>query len=351
MVRSEEALSVLLHLTRNLTEGGPLEDALLAVTDALLLLMPAEHSSVRVLDDTATQLVCGARSGKGYGHRPLAFRPGEGIIGWVAEHGKVARIHDVDEDPRFKPAPPGQGFEVRSILAVPLRSGGKVVGVLSASAPLPNTFTEQHEIFARLLANFCVPLIDKSRVERLAGTDYHTRAFNQRYLIPRLEEEIERSRRYLAPLTLMWIDLDRFRTINESHGFASGDWALRSFAELVRRTVRRPDVLVRRGGEEFVLILPSTRADQSKIVAERLRANVARDGLMAGENLQVRPTLTIGIAGWDGKETPQRLEKRVQIAMMEGKRFGGDIVSIAPDPSELPAVKSEPPLPATHKAE
>lgn len=325
------AFGVLLELTRTLNEARPLEESLRAVTDAALAILPAEHASLRLLDDTGAELLTGARSGSGANQRPLTFRRGEGVGGWVVEHGEAARIGDVDADERFVPAP-AQGMSIKSLVAVPLWSAGKVIGVLAASSSIPSAFNADHEDAARLLANCAVPPIDRARLARLAITDPQTRAFNQGYLMPRLAEEIERARRHVLPLALMMLDLDHFKRVNDEHGHAAGDVVLRVFVDRVRERVRRPDVLVRRGGEEFVLIMPNTRLEEAVVVAQRIRERTDGEPFDLGDELQLVQTVSIGVTSWDGHEDAASLERRADAAMYEAKRRGRN--QVYADPNE-----------------
>ena len=196
------ALEVLLALTERLTADTSLEPALEAVTSAALELVPGDHASVRLLDEARTELVSGARSGTGLDARPPSFRTGQGIVGWVVENGQVAHVADAAADTRFEQKP-DQGFSVRSVIAVPLWAGGQVVGVLSVSSAAVGAFRDRDVVLARLLANCASPAVDKARLERLALTDAGTRAFNRRYLIPRLEREIAAAQREPMSFSLL----------------------------------------------------------------------------------------------------------------------------------------------------
>ncbi len=336
MIPPQEALEVLLEVTRSLADEGSLEASLEVVTRAALELLPeADHASVRLLDESRTKLLCGARSGAGIAQAPLSFRPGEGVAGWVVEHAQPARIDDVEGDTRYV-FRAEQGFASRSLLAVPLWSNAVVVGVLSVSSPDRAAFGEQDQLLASLLANCAVPSIDRARLERLAITDAHTRAFNRRYLLPRLHEEMARSERTGSPFSLLVMDLDHFKDVNDRHGHAAGDAVLRLFAERVREATRRQDVLVRWGGEEFILLMPDTGLETARTVAERIRAEVAAQPFELGGGAEVRQTVSIGAATWDGREPPEALEQRADAAMYEAKRAGRDRVEIsARDPDGL----------------
>lgn len=323
------AIAVLLNLTRALAEDLPLEDALRAVTDATLCLLPGNHASLRLLDAGSTALLCFARSGVGLEHRPISFAPGKGVMGWAVSHQESVRVDDALVDERFL-ASPAQGFAVGSLLVEPLRTGGHVIGILSVSAEAPHAFTDDDQVLCRLLANCSVPPIERARLERLAMIDDMTLAYNIRYLKPRLAEEMERVRRSKASLSVLLLDLDHFKRVNDEHGHAVGDAVLRTFCNEMQNHVRRIDVLVRRGGEEFLLILPNTSSDQAKATAERIRQTLATTPLDTGQGVSIRQTVSIGVATWNGTESDEELEQRADAAMYESKRNGRNHVSVAP---------------------
>jgi diguanylate cyclase (GGDEF)-like protein len=325
----QRTLRTFAELTTRLLDEAPLEDILRIVTDAAIELLPGEHASVRVLDESGTKLLCGVRSGAGASEKPMTFEVGEGIIGWAVKHGCLARVNDARTNERFKPAE-RQGFEVRSLLAVPIRSAGHVLGVLGITSPHLGTFTGEHEPVAVLLANCVAPIIEKARLARLALLDQNTLAFNQRYLFPRLGEEINRARRYGAALSIMLMDLDRFKNVNDTHGHATGDIVLQTFTDRVRSAVRLSDVLIRRGGDEFVLIAPNTGLDAAGAVAERIRAGTITDPVPACCGVVISQTVSIGVVQWDGDEDEHGLEARADQAMYEAKRRGRNQVVVAP---------------------
>jgi diguanylate cyclase (GGDEF)-like protein len=168
-----------------------------------------------------------------------------------------------------------------------------------------------------------------AELHRLALTDSQTLAYNRRYLLPRLNEEMERARRQVEALSVLLFDLDHFKRVNDSHGHAAGDRVLRAFADTVRECVRTVDVLVRRGGEEFVLIMPSTDQHQARAVAERVRIRLAQDPLPVRQGLALLQTVSIGVAMWDTHESPEALEERADQALYEAKRLGRNRVVVA----------------------
>jgi diguanylate cyclase (GGDEF)-like protein len=321
-------LTVLRQLTEHLSDGRPLEDALHEVTDAALQLLPCDHASIRLFDTSRTALLAGARSGRGVEQRTLALTKGEGIAGWVMEHGLPAHVRDTKADPRFIVAV-GQGFSIRSMIAEPLLAAGKPIGVLGASSPEPNAFSDDDVLLARILASCSVPAIERSRLERLAAVDDQTLAFNSRYLVPRLHEEMDRARHSGSTLSVLVMDLDRMQHVNESFGRDVGDRVLALFSERVRGQTRRYDVLVRTGDDEFVLIMPTTNPAQAMITAEKLRKAVGEEPMQPKAGGYISQRVSIGAATWDGRETAEELWGRASGAMRDVKSRGGDAAAKA----------------------
>jgi len=325
--QSHDAIRVLLEVTQALSEERSLEDSLRAVTDAALVLVNADHASVRLLDTTHGSLLASARSGIGAEHSPVELRRGEGVVGWVLEHREALAIDDTHADGRFLPSD-AQKFVIRSMVAEPLWSSGDVIGVLSVSSPHVAAFSHENRLLVRLLANCSVPPIERARLRRLAIVDDLTLAYNLRHLGPCLEEEMARSNRTTSPLSFLLMDLDHFKAVNDAHGHAVGDRVLRLFADRVRAIVRRTDVLVRRGGEEFALLMPATSEREARVIAERIRESLGTDAFHALDAV-LQQTVSIGVATWDGCESGESLEKRADLAMYDAKARGRNRVTIS----------------------
>lgn len=323
----KEALLVLLELTRDLAERRSLEESLAAVTRSALKLVSADHASVRLLDSSRTELLSGARAGSGATDRPMSFRAGEGFIGICISERRSFRIDDVSKDPRFVPQK-AQTFHIGSLMCEPMWSSGEVVGVLSVTSPDTNAFDDDAQLLLRLLANCSSPPVERARLERLATFDDLTMAMSHRYLFTRLGEELERATRTGDEVSVLLMDLDHFKLVNDEHGHAVGDAILRAFADRVRKLVRKVDVLVRRGGEEFVLIMPRTGSTQALATGKRIQESLERDKLVVPQ-MTLRKTVSIGVATWDGRETPESLESRADRAMYDAKHLGRNRVVVS----------------------
>jgi diguanylate cyclase (GGDEF)-like protein len=219
-----------------------------------------------------------------------------------------------------------RGYEVGSLMSVPVCSNGSTLGVLSISSPARDAFSDDDEAMALLLASVAAQALRAAELQTLAMTDSQTLAYNRRYLLPRLSEEMQRARRQAEALSVLLVDLDHFKRVNDRHGHAAGDGVLRAFADAMRECVRAVDVMVRRGGEEFVLIMPATDERHAYAVAERVRARLSQEPLQVRPGLELLQTVSIGVATWDGVEEPEALETRADLAMYQAKRLGRDRV-------------------------
>jgi diguanylate cyclase (GGDEF)-like protein len=324
-----DVLDLLAKVARDLIEDQRLESGLQRIADTALAVLDGDHASVRLCQPDGSLEAC-ARAGLGSEHPPPRFERGEGILGWVAEHGEVARVSESGREPRFVDRRRERGFDVGSLLSVPIAGGDATLGVLTVSSARPRSFGEADEAIGKLLAAAAAQTVRTAELRELAMTDSQTRAYNRRGLLPRLGEEIERASRHGEPLSLLLIDLDHFKRVNDQHGHAVGDAVLCSFADTVRECVRAADVLFRRGGEEFVLVMPSTHGDQAARVAERLRARLDGAPLRVRDELLLMQTASIGVATWDGAESAEAMEERADLAMYEAKRLGRNRVVVAP---------------------
>ena len=319
-------LGPLADLSRELLTDPGVQPALQRVADTALQLLGADHASVRLCEPDG-KLRVGARAGVGADLPAPVFQRGEGVIGWVAQTGCIARVSDSRSEPRF--AERKRGYAVGSVLSVPVIGTDRTIGVLSASSPASHAFAADHELLATLLANAAAQVLRMAELREAALTDSQTRAYNRRYLAPRLREELERARRSGDALSVLLLDLDHFKRVNDEHGHAAGDAVLSAFAEVVRSCVRSVDVLVRRGGEEFVLVLPATGLRAARAVAERIRGKLADHAMEPRPGVMLTQTVSIGVAGWDRSEEAEVLEERADRAMYEAKRRGRNRVVLS----------------------
>lgn len=167
------------------------------------------------------------------------------------------------------------------------------------------------------------------RLEEQARTDWLTGTMNRRHFIETARVEVARARRYRRPLSLIILDIDRFKQLNDNYGHEFGDIALRQVADACARCLRSPDTLARFGGDEFVFLLPEATPEGAAAIAERLRLCIAGERVAyLGEG--VRLTVTLGVAGVEdgGQADIDSLMKRADEALYHGKEAGRDRVAV-----------------------
>jgi diguanylate cyclase (GGDEF)-like protein len=325
LLEVSKAVSGTLDLPEQLQELGKQVCARLSISEF----------SVMLLDETTHQLVIEAVAGEvPAAARGMRFHLGEGVTGEAAAKGQTIYVPDVSKDPRdlhYKARTRTTG----SFLAVPLRSKGRILGVMSVNRRPIDAFSEREMRLAEAIAAQAALAIANARLFQqtleLSFTDSLTGVANRRQLFLRLEQEFSRSVRFGDPLSLLMIDLDLFKQINDRHGHTVGDGVLRGVALALRRNVRKIDVVARYGGEEFCIVLPRVGKPEALEVAEKLRRAVSAAALPGPEGKgPLRVTISIGVAtlGIDADDVGSLVEK-ADVALYEAKRLGRDQVSMA----------------------
>ncbi len=292
-------------------------------------------------------------------------RPGD-IVGTVAAAHEDSSIHDVEvrldqypeitaalessrpvlvEDARLHPlfagmrelwAREGKSVDIRSVVTIPFSIDRWRSGVLFLRTDRgERSLTTEDVEFADVVIRAAVAAIrraqalettraDNRRLEALATTDPLTRVLNRRALLDRLTAEVDRARRFNGALTLLLLDVDHFKQINDTAGHLAGDSVLRQLGALLEDAVRKVDIVARYGGEEFVMLLPETAADGGVVFAERLRERIAGQAFDVGVERPVHLTVSIGIATFPSPRvaTTEDLFARADEALYRAKSGG-----------------------------
>ena len=166
---------------------------------------------------------------------------------------------------------------------------------------------------------------------RQAHIDYLTGLNNRGHFMELAEHELSRSIRYEIPLSILMIDIDFFKRVNDSHGHKAGDLVLKKLAEICRLTLREIDILGRIGGEEFAIFLPETNKEKALEVAERLRTNIADTKVLpSGGRMPLSFTISVGLTVLNSKEdTLDALLSRADNLLYEAKNSGRNRVCAA----------------------
>lgn len=190
--------------------------------------------------------------------------------------------------------------------------------------------TEDDELLALLTHEAAVAIHNGQlhrRVERLSVIDGLTRAYNRRYFDQQLTAEMERSRRYEHPFSLLMGDIDDFKEVNDQYGHLAGDEVLREIVRRMTRSLRDVDVVTRYGGEEFALILPNTDVESAAVAAERIRQAIA-DTPVRADGLDISVTISLGVAVFPDCDDETALIAAADEALYQAKRAGKNRVNV-----------------------
>ena len=172
----------------------------------------------------------------------------------------------------------------------------------------------------------------ETKLVEMATQDFLTGLLNRRETFHRLDEELQRSRRLATPFSVLLLDLDHFKQVNDVHGHSAGDLVLQAVAAALRQGVRPYDLCCRYGGEEFLVILPETALEAAAGIAERLRHDIENLKIAVTKKTDLRITTSIGAATLVGNESIDQLIARADEAMYNAKASGRNRVSLADPP-------------------
>lgn len=220
---------------------------------------------------------------------------------------------------------------VKSWLGVPLLLHSRVIGLLSLDSTQPNHFTRDHVRLVSAFADQVAIAIENARlfeaVQRIAITDPLSGLYNRHYFFELARREFERARRYRRPLSIILMDLDNFKQVNDHFGHIAGDEVLQTIAGRFHISLRQTDLLGRYGGDEFVAMLPETQLPSALKVAERLSASIRETSINVNDH-QISLTMSLGVATLDDEcTTLEVLIDRADQAQYRAKRAGKNRIS------------------------
>jgi diguanylate cyclase (GGDEF)-like protein len=266
---------------------------------------------------------------------------GVGLLSRVVDERRPVLIADVERE-RGKPNSPSREIagalvddardgRARSWIGAPLVVYDEVVGVIGLDGSEPHAFgSSQLQVLSAISLETAIA-VQNARLYELATVDGLTRLYVRRYFDQRIKDEWRRARRYQTQFSVVLLDLDDFKNVNDEFGHAVGDKVLREAARIVLRNLRGIDIAGRFGGEEFAVVLPRASAAQANKVAERIRADVAREAITAN-GYTVAVTASLGVASFPdcGQKSVEDLVERADIALYRAKRSGKNRVECAP---------------------
>jgi diguanylate cyclase (GGDEF)-like protein len=296
-------LQIFHEVAKALTSSLDLDAALRIIVDKAAAYFKPTTWALLLVDESSGELYYAMSVGQGCDRvNALKLTTGESLARWVVEKGEALVIGDINRDGRIDPRSKDESFlEPCSVVCMPVCTSGKTLGLmqlLNNAVPMDG----HGAMLLQTLADYAALAIENARsVERIREliiTDDCTGLYNDRHLATVLAEELSRSQRFGYEFSLLFLDLDDFKQVNDKYGHPTGSKLLGEVGRWLRQNLRLVDSAFRYGGDEFVVLLPQTGKTAAIIAARRLQKTFNRTAWLAEEGLSVSLSASIGIANY-----------------------------------------------------
>jgi diguanylate cyclase (GGDEF)-like protein len=329
--RQMDHLRVFHDVARALTSSLELEEILGAIMDKMAQFFGPERWSMLMVDDKSGELYYAIAVGENTESlKGLRVPLGEGVAGWVASTGNPLVVPDVALDPHWSAfANKHPDLKIKSIACVPVRSGNKTLGVIQLLNSKLDLLSEYSISFLRILCDYAAIAIQNARsmtlIQELTITDDVTGLFNARHLYTMLDEQVGQGQMF----SLMFVDLDRFKSVNDTHGHLIGSRLLAEIGGLLKRCLGPNNAAFRYGGDEFVALLPGMGKSAASGTTMALREDLRSARFLEGAGLSLSVSGSFGLATYpeDGNTVPTIL--RAADTMMYEAKITRDSVVVS----------------------
>jgi diguanylate cyclase (GGDEF)-like protein len=330
--------SILLRIMRAANDKLDPKNVIQTIMDSIRKVIPCEAWSILLMHSNGNELVFEGTRGAAAGKLAFArLKVGEGIAGWVALHREPVIVNDVSRDQRFNSTfDHTSRFKTRTILCVPLISRGTLIGVVELINRKSNRyrFTKRDlNLLLMLLNPIAVSLHNAllfQETEKLAITDDLTKLYNTRYMHSRMSRMIEDRKISRERFSIIFLDLDGFKSVNDSYGHLVGAKTLVEIGKIIFNTVGKKDEVARYGGDEFIVLMPKSGSLQAREMAERIRNAILVHDFQGMLPSHIRLSASFGISVFpDHAETLTELIQKADNAMYAVKYSGKNAVQLA----------------------
>jgi diguanylate cyclase (GGDEF)-like protein len=293
-------LLVFHQLARSLTSSFDLDTILRTILEQMERTVEAELWTLLMLDEASQELYYAIAAGAEWESlKGLRVKVGEGLAGWVLEHAETVIVPEAEEDPRVKHSGAGGLGTIRSAIALPLRGRKGTQGVIEIFNPRVE-MSDYTIAFLHILADHAAIAIenahDVARIQQLTITDDTTGLYNVRHLYDELEHHLRRSRKSQIPVSLAFLDLDRFKLVNDEHGHLVGSELLALTGRRLQELSRKQDLCFRYGGDEFVILMPGTDAKAALERAKAMHRDLVETEFPMKNGLKLSVSASVGLA-------------------------------------------------------
>jgi diguanylate cyclase (GGDEF)-like protein len=304
-VPESNEVTVFHELGKALTSSLQLDQVLRTIMEKINEVLRPDTWSLLLMDVDKGELYFQIATGKGAeALKDVRIKLGQGLAGWVAQTGEIVVVPDTSKDSRFFAQVDARTkMETRSIVAVPVRFRDHCLGVIELiNCVGPEGFSERDLALLEALADYAAIAIENARhvqrIHELTITDDCTSLYNARHLNFMLDTEIYRSHRYAFEFSLIFIDLDHFKMVNDTYGHLMGSKLLSEIGTAIKEKCRLIDLAFRYGGDEFVVLLPQTSKENALGVARRLHKLIREAVWLHEPGLNVHITASVGVASY-----------------------------------------------------
>jgi diguanylate cyclase (GGDEF)-like protein len=303
--REAGEVAVFQELGKALTSSLQLDQVLRTIMEKIDEFLRPDNWSLLLLDEAKQELYFELAVGKAsQALKDVRIKLGQGIAGWVAQHGEVVIVPDTTKDTRFfGKVDEKTKMETRSIVAVPVRFRDNCLGVIELiNCVGVEGFDPRDLKLLEALSDFAAIALENARhvkrIHELTIKDDCTSLYNARHMGFILDTEIYRSQRYNYEFSIVFIDLDHFKQVNDTHGHLVGSRLLAEMGEALKTNCRLIDFAFRYGGDEFVILLPQTSKENAINVARRLHKLIRETVWLKNEGLDIKITPSVGLAAY-----------------------------------------------------
>ncbi len=335
--RHAAAIDTLMEIARALASPNEIQDILEQIMCQVSRLLNPKAWSLLLKDEVTGELeFTVVVSDVADNLKGARIPAGHGVAGWVAENGESLIIPDVRSDTRFAAEFDKKlSFTTKSIACVPVKSQNKVYGVIELINSIEcGVFDEADDQILTAIADFAGIAISNAKaleqIKQLVITDDLTGLYNSRYFFEQIEYEVERAKRYLSPLSLVFFDLDHFKDVNDTYGHLTGSRLLAEVGAVVSRNIRITDKGARYGGDEYVIILPHTEKKGAISLAQKLHHELYAQEFSSNSGKLLNVSGSFGVASFpDDAITSSELISAADEAMYQAKEAGRNCVCVA----------------------
>ena len=328
-------LKIFHDVAKALTSTLDLDTILQTIMEKMAAYFEPATWSFLMIDDASHEPYYAASVGKAAeGLASLRLTDGSALADWVIKRGEALVIENVNADPSIDPDSRADWFEGScSVVCVPVMTGGKVLGVIGLVNIDMAVYTSS-QMLLQTLADYAAIAIENARavkrIQELSITDDCTGLYNARHLFTVIAEELHRSARFGYEFTLLFLDLDHFKRINDQYGHIVGSKLLAQVGDCLRESLRLVDSAFRYGGDEFAILLPQTSRDAGLRVARRIAKVLHQRHWLHDGDSHVELHASIGVACYpvDGT-TPQALVQRADDMMYAVKQAGRNNIAVS----------------------